>query len=89
MEIRNEARINIQWYAEAAARGKRMPEKDGKHEQGDVVDIKSGLARGKEGAPEVRKDKVERARENILSGKYKDSKVMDEIVNRIIEQFGL
>lgn len=89
MEIKNESRIRIQSCAELATRGGKMPKKDGQRRRGNKVRISSELSLDLNTAPEVRKDKVEEARENILAGKYKDSKVMDEIVDRLIEQFGL
>jgi anti-sigma28 factor (negative regulator of flagellin synthesis) len=89
MEIRDESKIRIQWYAELATRGKKMSKKEGQNRRSDKVQINSEISHKLNSVPEVRKDKVEEARENIIAGKYKDSRVMDEIVDRLIEQFGL
>lgn len=89
MEIRDDSKIKVQWYAELATRGKKMPKKNGQDRRSDQVQIKSKLGQSMNSAPDVRKDKVREARENIIAGKYSDSKVLDEIVDRLIDQFGL
>jgi anti-sigma28 factor (negative regulator of flagellin synthesis) len=89
MEIGDESKIRIQCYNDLATRGKKMSKKTGQNRRSERAQVNSILSSSVNSAPEIRKDKVEEARENIIAGKYKDSKVMDEIVDRLIEQFGL
>ena len=38
---------------------------------------------------EIRREKVEEAREKVKAGDYSDKKIIDQVARRIMEQFGL
>ncbi|MCK4655970.1 MAG: hypothetical protein KAT85_03040 [candidate division Zixibacteria bacterium] len=42
-----------------------------------------------EDIPDIRKDRVEEARKKVSSDGYSDSKILERIVDRILEQFGI
>jgi hypothetical protein len=39
--------------------------------------------------PDIRKDRVEETRKKVSSDEYSDSKILERIVDRILEQFGI
>lgn len=42
-----------------------------------------------EDTPDIRKDRVEEARKKVTSDEYSDSKILERIVDRLLEQFGI
>ena len=42
-----------------------------------------------EDIPDIRKDRVDEAKKKVSSDEYSDSKILERIVDRILEQFGI
>ncbi|HDS02053.1 MAG TPA: hypothetical protein ENO22_05015 [candidate division Zixibacteria bacterium] len=89
MEINDNPEMKTQWNARTANRGKRMSEKENSPACGDEVETNTGVSERANFRQEVRADVVERARANIESGHYDEPEVVDEIVDRLMDQFGL
>ncbi|NIS18247.1 MAG: hypothetical protein GWN00_19670 [Aliifodinibius sp.] len=66
-----------------------MSEKIDGSGRGDELDARKGPSEGWNLDQEVRSDAVARARANIETGHYEEPEVVNEIVDRLIEQFGL
>jgi hypothetical protein len=66
-----------------------MSEKKDDSGRGDEVEARSGMPEEWSFEHEVRADAIERARANIETGRYEEPEVVNEIVDRLIEQFGL
>ncbi len=89
MEINDDSKIRIQWYAEKANQGKRMSKNEKDSRRGDEVEISTRIPEKLSSNQQVREDKVARAKANIEAGHYNKPEVVDEIVDRLIDQFGL
>jgi anti-sigma28 factor (negative regulator of flagellin synthesis) len=89
MEINDDSKIRIQWYAEMANQGKRMSKEERDARRGDEVEIRTRIPEKLNLNQQVREDKVARAKANIESGHYDEPEVVDEIVDRLLDQFGL
>jgi len=76
-----------QYYAEFAGREKKMPDQNRKSNRADEVSINAKVPVETKSA--VRNAKVREAREFVASGRHNDPDVVDQIVDRLIEQFGL
>ncbi len=87
MKIDKNAISASHYYAEFAGREKKMPGNERNHSRADEVEIRTKVPAENHSA--VRSDKVAEAREFVASGRYEDPEVVDQIVDRLIEQFGL
>ena len=55
----------------------------------DQVELNGKLVSKAMKEPEVRKQKVAEVKQKVAEGVYNDPEVVDEIVDRLIDQFGI
>jgi len=78
------ARTEQVYKRPTSAEAKQMNEDEQK-----LVESLMSRTGGEDESPEIRREKVEEAREKVKAGDYSDKKVIDKVARRIMEQFGL
>jgi anti-sigma28 factor (negative regulator of flagellin synthesis) len=89
MKIGDNEQLKAFNRAEYEAQGKNMGAKKKDNKRNDELKISLKIPKNAAREAEIRKDKVDLARENIAAGRYKDSEVVDVIVDRLIAQLGI
>jgi anti-sigma28 factor (negative regulator of flagellin synthesis) len=75
--------------ADYAAQGKNMSAKKKDNKRIDELKISLKIPKNAARDAEIRKEKVNLARENIAAGRYKDSEIVNVIVDRLMAQLGI
>ncbi len=68
---------------------KNMSAKKKDNKRSDELKISLKIPKNAARDAEIRKDKVNLARENIVAGRYTDSEVVNVIVDRLMAQLGI
>ena len=89
MEIRDDLNNRVPDYHERNIQGRNMDEKKKDNAPVDRVEISGKSVSGNNSETDIRQGKVDHARANISSGYYDDPEVIDSIVKRLMEQFGI
>lgn len=90
MKINDDNFMKSVWSSESFDRGNRKMSADTEQERKmDQVELNGKLVSKAMKEPEVRKQKVAEVKQKVAEGVYNDPEVVDEIVDRLIDQFGI
>ncbi|MBD3380794.1 MAG: hypothetical protein GF404_01225 [candidate division Zixibacteria bacterium] len=90
MKINDDNFMKSVWSSESFGRGNRKMSDDTEQERKmDQVELNGKLVSKAMKEPEVRKQKVAEVKQKVAEGVYNDPEVVDEIVDRLIDQFGI
>lgn len=74
---------------EYEAQNKNMSAKKKDNKRSDELKISLKTPKNAARDAEIRKEKVNLARENIVAGRYQDSEIVNVIVDRLMAQLGI
>jgi len=89
MKIGDNEQLIVINRADYEAQGKNMSAKKKDNKRSDELKISLKIPRNAARDAEIRKEKVNLARENIAAGRYKDSEIVNVIVDRLMAQLGI
>lgn len=89
MKIGDNQELGASRQIKYEAQGKNMSAKKKDIKRGDDLKISLKIPKNSARGTELRKEKVALARENIAAGRYKESEVIDVIVDRLMAQMGI
>jgi anti-sigma28 factor (negative regulator of flagellin synthesis) len=89
MEIGEKARIKYYAAGEMARPGKHAQPRSKSADRKDLLMLSANIKTKLPAESEIRAERVAEARRKIVSGEYENPAIIEEIVKRLMEQFGL